>query len=213
MKINTLADCFKIVSDTLNEVDSLHLLISEKFQKEIKDKLNMLLSAGESSGAYELKDNSDRIIYSTAQSIPLKGRGKGQKVARYISWQIALSGQYINYPSNKEPLIHVCLWATHCKDDWIEFPLDYASDPFNLSKGGKLIQWDCEGASQDWLKKSWTFAVRLTSINSVSDIEKYIVNPAIALLNGESVDVALPDTDSFGDVLFRFSREQLTSAE
>lgn len=131
-------------------------------------------------------DPSGWVCSDIAYSLPL---AVSSEVIGWLGFQISLCGTGISHGGNQEPLIHVCFWTGAP----ITFP-DYCMG-FPLMDGtaveeGVLLDFTGEGDS----RPSWTYSLRLTSVNGPNDIREKIVKPAVALLTGVRLDQALPSS-------------------
>lgn len=188
----TVADCFALVARYGTELkamnDALENLLSVQLTAE---KTFILVGDAEWDDRY---DDSDWVYTDVACSFPLKSRGKGKsKVEKYLGFQISMTGDGIHIPGNKEPLLHVFCWESPIKFDdeyYIGFPSD--SDPKNPHKcvDDRLMLWG--ERSGNWNEHEWVYSLRLMSINSIDDLKKYVVTPALALLKGENICDVLP---------------------
>jgi len=179
-----LTQCFNVVSNAGKEIDALSEILNNQLAKAIA-KTSFRLDQKEPIYS-ERNDDSDWISTGIANSFALKSKGK--KVAdNYLSYQVSLYGDGVGSDENAEPLLHVYLWSVAADYDedcymYIPYPASSEEDPWELTYNGQLISWDnFEG---------WTFSIRLTTLNSAQDLEQYVVNPAIALLNGEQPEEA-----------------------
>jgi len=140
-------------------------------------------------------DDQGWVCTDISASIPL-ARRKGSRPEMYLSYQVSLEGNGMEFPGNEVPLLHVCLWD--CPIDFNEG--FFVKHPMKFSNGAedeqrveadRLIVWDGEGTN--WKQREWTFSVELLSLESSQALLDRVVKPAIALLNGEPAGTALPD--------------------
>jgi len=198
-KESTLADYFKIVQKCGNELDGFIGVLSASLTEALSNNHNLPCRLSEDK-VEEGYDGTHWIYTSYHKSFPLKAKGKGrQPTKRYLSFQIAMTGDHIGYEKNNEPLVHVSLWGGpvdfNTKNDDIKnfviLPdvIDQSDEIFRE----RIIIWNEESETEGWLSKYWTFSVRLSKLNSINDIEVNIVNPAMQLINCRPLDSALPD--------------------
>lgn len=189
MKICTLADCFSVVSKSGTQIDALNSLLVEKTINAINeiDHTNCL---DEVESDY-INDESGWVCLGLIRSIPLREKGK-RKPQHFINYQISLAGDYIGHPENPNPLVYVSLWefGASFKDDMYMTPSPSGDCEII---GNKIVQWKSQ-SENSWLPDLWTFAVLLEKINSIENMNENIIQPLIKLLNGKSIDEALPDT-------------------
>jgi len=204
----TVTDCFALVACFGKEVDSLRdelgNLLSEQLTAE-KSTLPCIL--GGDSYYDDRCDGGNWVYTDLSCCLPLKAKGKGrQSVKKYLGFQISMMGNGMNVPENNEPLLHV-----FCFDDLIDFEEDfligfplntvsYADDSYKVIHE-RLILWGERDSS--WSDQEWAYSLRLIDINSIEDLKKYVATPALALLMGEDIRVALPD-DWLNKPLIRF---------
>lgn len=203
-----LASCFKVVASCGKEIqalsDTLNNLITEAISsnRELPCVLN-----NERVNYQDCMDDSSGWVYTDiAYSFPLKRLGKGQqKTSAYLGYQISMMGDGIAAPGNDEPLIHVFLWAAPVDFDeyYMGYPIDKDAESRVLDE--RLIMWNSENPEK-WPSHHWVFSLHLTSLNSSEDLERCVVKPALALLRGESVLSALPDSI---EGLIRYTDSQL----
>lgn len=208
-----LASCFKVVSSCGSEIDkmsdSLLNLLTDAFSED-DDKLKPLLCAlnGKHFSSYCM-DDFGWVCTDIAYNLPLKKVGRSKQTLAYLGFQISMTGTGIAAPGNNEPLVHVFLWKEPVDfvNDNMGFPLEEDS---NLCVCDEvLIKWGSWEKGQ-WSDRLWLFSLRLTTLNSSEDLKRCIVEPALALLCGESVLSALPSSI---EGLIRYTDKQQLFAE
>jgi hypothetical protein len=189
-----LTKCFETVARCGSEIEALIKTLSDLFLKEVNSKRHVCVIAGEIIKNYR-RDDSDWVYTEVACSIPLKANGKGNKRPEmYLGFQISLVGDGINLPSNAQPqpLLHVFLWD--CAIDLDEYCMSYPIGDENEIQiiDKKVVVWG-DVTSKNWTDRQWTYSLRLTSLNTEGDLQKCVVAPSLALLNGKTISEAIPD--------------------
>lgn len=208
-----LASCFKVVSSFGSEIESMSDSLVNLFTGAISEKDNKLPCAlsDKRFSYHECTDDSGWVYTDIAYSLPLKNVDKrSKKTLAYLGFQISMTGTGIAAPGNQEPLVHVFLWKDHVDFDecYMEFPLEKESKIRVCEK--LLIEWIPENETEQWSDREWLFSLRLTSLNSSEDLKRCIVDPALALLRGDSVLSALPSSI---EGLIRYTDEQQLFSE
>lgn len=203
-----LASCFKVVSSCGSEIeamsDSLANLFTDAISEE-DDKLKPLTCAlNDKHFSSYCMDDFGWVCTDIAYNLPLKRVGRSKKTLAYLGFQISMMGTGIAAPRNNEPLVHVFLWEVPVDfvNDNVAYPLDKNSGPRVCNE--VLIEWGVIGG--EWSDRQWLFSLRLTTLNSIEDLKRCIVDPALALLRGDSVISALPSSI---EGLIRYTDEQL----
>lgn len=202
-----VVECFDFVARISTELENMKDALANLFSEQLSKKVALpCVLAGEVDTDDRIGNGYDRswVYTDSAYSFPLKGKGKGKKsVGRYLGFQISMSGEGINIPGNNEPLLHVFCWSYPIKfeDCYISFP--WGDDDYKIIDD-RLMLWAKPEA--DWNEREWNYSLRLLSINSIDDLKKYIVTPALALLKGEGTREALPD-EWLNSVLARYPAE------
>lgn len=198
-----VADCFAFVARCGSELnalrDALENLLSEHLTAE-KSSLPCVLAEGVRSDVR--LDSSEWVYSDLACSFPLKSKGKGRKSAeQYLGFQISMTGDGIEIPGNSEPLIHVFCWEVPVEFDnnYVGFPVD--SEIPHEVVNERLLLWDEQNTG--WNERRWTYSLRLMSINSIDDLKKFVIVPALGLLKGKSASEVLQD-EWLDDVLVRY---------
>ena len=181
-----LTQCFNLVSNAGKEIDALSEVLNNQIAKAIA---KTSFRPDQKEPMYSGRnDDSGWIFTDFAYSFALKSKNK--KVAdKKLGYQVSLLGDGVGFSEKAEPLLHVFFWgdaADFDDDSYMCIPHPASSeDPWELVYNGQLISWDN--------LNGWTFSIRLTTLNSTQDLEQYVVNPAIALLNGEKPEEAFPE--------------------
>jgi hypothetical protein len=188
----TLTKCFNLVSMAGKEINALYESLSNLLIAGIElSSCPISIYKGGAKDYYEM-DNNEWIQTDIAWNLPLTSRARiNAKAERYLSFQISLVGEGMAAINNDEPLLHMSLWDSPVdfENERMGFPIDIKNKP--VLRENALIDWGT-GDRKDWTKQVWTFSLRLMSLNSREDLEKYVVNPAIALLRGEDIRKSLP---------------------
>lgn len=157
-------------------------------------------------------DDSNWITTDKGCSIPLKSKGKGKKkIEAYIVFQISLTGAGAQ-GTYQEPMLHIGLWrdAINFKDGvecFLNFPMEHF-EPVSSVQLERLLIWD--EYETGWSKSDWTYSLRILALNSIEDIQKYVVRPVLALLGEMSVHEALPD-EWLGHALIRYDLQRVST--
>jgi len=195
MIINTLADCFSVVSKSGVQLEALNSLLIDKTKKSI-DSIGGIVCIDEIKQDYEC-DESGWVVIGSILSIPLKEKGK-KKPQRFVNFQISLMGECIDYPTNPTPLVFVSLWEIRASFKESEYMTLLLPDNCEVISG-RLVQWDGDDQT-NWPQQAWTFAVPLEKINSIEDVNAYIIQPLINLIKSkrteEATEKALADTQA-----------------
>lgn len=196
-----LTQCLNVVSAYGKEVEALCETLNDLLTQEIgKSDLPCKL-VGKMEQDYRT-DEMGWIYTDITWSLPLAGqRTRNGKPEMFLSYQISLIGDGMSFPGNEDPLLHVCLWESDVdfNDEgyYMGYPLEQ-EPPFCL-KDNRLIVWGGQG--NDWKSNSWTFSIRLLTLDSSQALLDRVIKPAIALLKGSAVTAALPE-DLPGLVLY-----------
>lgn len=180
-----LTQCFNLVSNSGKEISALAEMLNNRFSNGLDAaKLFKMVS---DPFEEERMDDSGWVFTDIAYSFPIARRQKGiPKTVKHLGYQISLLGDGVGISEKAEPLLHVFLWedaVNFDEDCYMHIPYEaIEDDPWTLIHQGRLINWDD--------LERWTFSIRLTTLNSAQDLEQYVVNPAIALLNGEQPEEA-----------------------
>jgi hypothetical protein len=203
--------------ETLGTIDFVKKLTDEVGKLEISIRAELLrkIQTLESNwittkSSQDGRDNTSGWLYTdSAWSIGLKSKGKGKKATiRHIGYQISLTGDGI--PQHiSEPVIHILCW-----DDFVSFNEGFYSgfpvdpDENAIVEDGCLIVFSPNDEKRTWDQSQWTFTLRLLAINSDSDVQNYIVNPTISLMQGNDASTAL-EMAIAADAVVRYTTEQI----
>ncbi len=190
MNGNELLKCHEVVEKCAIEVDAMLSALEERvlaiFKKSPTNVAGCILSEDRTS---QWKYANSYVWSDFSRSYPLKKKG-GRKTAAYLSFQVSLFGEGTNIPGEKysEPLLHVSLWEVPTSDEcYVAFPIQIQPNV----EDNRLMTWDLPQGS-DWFTKEWTYSLRLINLNDLSDLKKWAIDPAIALMKGKPAAEALP---------------------
>ncbi|MDR6232783.1 hypothetical protein [Pseudomonas oryzihabitans] len=173
----------------------------ENLTKLIKEEISSLLLSAEISMRYRAfgdwhniheQDESGWLYTEFGTSLPITIKPK-RSISGYFFFQISLAGSGIEALDNEEPLIHFGWWANPLDfDDFkMGFPL-YLDPEYTVTLDTeRLFRWAIPGSHSS---SEWCYSVRLTDINRLEDVKKYLVAPVRALLLNQSADLALSHT-------------------
>jgi hypothetical protein len=193
----TISDCFALIARCGTELEGLKDALGNLLSEQLKTKnASPFVLAGnlQIDDRFAAGNNSAWVYTDSACSFPLKSKGK-RRTEGYLGFQISMAGDGIAILGNAEPLLHIFFREVPVDfddGDYIGFPLDVEES--HKITNDRLLNWS-EG--------QWTYSLRLMSINSIEDLNKYVVEPALALLSGENVIDALPD-EWLGKTLIRY---------
>jgi hypothetical protein len=201
----TISECFELVSRVNAELAGLRDTLSNLLISSLGADKTLPFRIASDATSDSRTDDSGWVYTDFAWSLPLKASGRGSsKPRQYFGYQISMAGDGTAIPGCSEPLLHVFSWdspANFKNKYYLGFPLDGEGEIVD----GRLLVWgDLE--AMDWNERAWTYSLRLTALNS-SDLKKYIVMPALALLKGADAVSALPD-GFFDGVLVRYPAQK-----
>ena len=200
-----LWDAVNLTVQAATEVDALETELSKRMDEQLK---SVGVEFGFNFASGEPKQNdvaADWVRVASLLQWGLKQKGAKTKYLGNIYVQVLLWDEDDkNSPCGQIPRIEVgyygyseekidanCMEAagtSFTQEEWEDFfpkaKGKYASWPKSV-KPCKGVRWD-DGAN-------WVFAVPLFSVNSGSDIDRLIIQPAMKLLSGESPEEAFND--------------------
>jgi hypothetical protein len=194
----TLADCFSLVAACGKELNYLRDTLANVLEERLREgEASLRCVLGSERIVCEYREDESTWVYTDmAVSFPLKASDKRTKrAAKYLGYQVSMTGDGIAIPGNKEPLLHVFCWSEPCnfRDGYYaRFPQETDAEDPCVVVNGRLVMWGIQEATE-WNKRSWCYSLRLTKLNTPEDVKKYVVDPAMALLKGCDVPTALPD--------------------
>lgn len=181
----------KMIEQAGREIDSLSELIQREIDNAMSSELGTLCKVVESWIAKERYDDHGWVCTDYAFSLGLGQIKKGTPTtARWLGIQISLSGDGMSSEvvKNEQPLVHICLWSAP-----IDFDEDYHMGPEMESAEIQLVDeilMDWAPEEESWHDKEWTYSLFLTSLNTIDDIRKKIVQPVTELMKGASPEQA-----------------------
>ncbi len=103
-------------------------------------------------------------------------------------------GNGMEFQGNEEPLLHVIFWASKVQFStaYMGYPLVAdPTDPYKILENRLIAFGDLKDG---WNARGFVFSLRLLTLDSSQALIERVINPAIALLKGETdVKIALPD--------------------
>lgn len=192
MNGNDILKCHEVVEKCSAEVDAmftvLDQLVADNFSRTTFGETVCRLTEGK---PFEWKYAPSQVLSDFARSYPLKRGGKGiNKPTAYLCFQVSMFGEGTKIPKIEfpEPMLHISLWSAPIDDEsYVGFPLDYRP----TVEDGRLLTWAVENGS-GWFTKEWTYSLRLVKLNNSSDLYKWVIHPAVALMKGLAAAEALP---------------------
>lgn len=171
----------------------------ERLIELIKEELSRALLAPEVAKRYKAggkwidrrtSDEYEWVYTELGTSLPIISKPK-RSTGCYLVVQISLAGEGINAEDNHEPLLHIGRWGNSIDFEVIQmgFPLDLDNEHELVLEDERLFHW-----VHTQFESEWCYSVRLTDINSPSDVQNHIINPTKALLLGNSAAQALSGT-------------------
>lgn len=169
------------------EINSLVCLVKKHIEDEF-DKFDGVKVTKEWDDCFRIDD--DDWVYTDSCVFLGVGKRNG-KANKYINIQISLYGDGMRsgLDDNEEPLLHVSFRddATDYEDG-VYFSIADLDDAEVSLEENVLFNWGQIGC--EWNKQEWTFSLKLTSINSIEDINSKIVKPLSALISGADIEKA-----------------------
>lgn len=190
-----IAQSFELVTKVSNEIQGLISTLNPLLEAALDASEQCILN-GDYIEDWRNNQSSEAVTTDYAYSYPIKSRGKGKsKTERHIGFQISLTGDGISFPNNDEPLLHVFCWTDPVvfEETYIGFPIE-DSEEFPLSiANDRLLVWN-QNETNQWNEVEWSFSLKLLALNTEGDLDKQVITPILALLDGKSVPDALPDS-------------------
>ncbi|EFI36093.1 conserved hypothetical protein [Desulfonatronospira thiodismutans ASO3-1] len=183
----------KMIEQAGREIDSLSELIQREIENSISSDLPNLCKVVESwsENLSERNDDYGWVLTDYAFSLGLGQIRKGTPTtARWLGIQISLAGDGMcsEVVKNEQPLVHINLW-----DHPVSFDEEIYMGPELESTDVQLIDnvlFDWTSEEKFWQDKVWTYSLFLTSLNTIEDIRKKIVQPVTELMKGASPEQA-----------------------
>ncbi|TYT74193.1 hypothetical protein [Desulfobotulus mexicanus] len=180
----------QLIAKAGQEIESMMDLIKLQFEPEIASlKKDPKIYVSENWLYSWIYDDAGWVCMDYSISL---GLGKStKKHLRYLCIQVSLMGEGMSCEKapNKEPLVHVCLFGdliNYDEENFMGPDLSNEEDEKIILQNDFFINWSSEAST--WEEQAWAFTLRLTSLNSASDIQEKIIKPVIALLKGHSLE-------------------------
>lgn len=188
--------CIDAISQYGAQINTLADTLENLLKEEISSRKDIDVKLAEGKIYRDDRyDDSEWVYTDHTRSVPLvrKDRRKNKEPEQYLSFQVSLSGDTVSFSGNDEPLLHICLWEDKLdfEDFFMTYPmLDKESD--YALESNRLIIWG--ERNKVWTDLSWTFSIRLFTLDSTEALRERVVAPVIKLLKGATATEALPDT-------------------
>lgn len=184
----------KLIAQAGQGIDSLSELIKQELANNLPGHLKTM-----DNWAYSEQEGSNGWTWNFLQySLPVKAKSsKSRGAEAYLHFQISLDGDGMTHSetNNEEPLIHISFWekswepGTECY-----FCLWMDSNEEVKLQDQVLFTWPPVETTA--IEQNWTYSLKLTTLNSLTDIKEKIVGPVNALLNNPpALDAGLPDIE------------------
>lgn len=195
-----MSDVGKAICDSVAFVSSVGAEC-ERLSKLIKQELSELLLDSDLVGRYRAggdwaesydHDAHGWVYTALALSLPVIVKPK-RSVSAYLVVQISLAGIGVAATDNHEPLLHIGWWNAPIDFEEVVmgFPLDSNETQRISLEHNRLFRWTHLDQQTEWL-----YSLRLTSLNSPSDVWTSIIEPVKALLLSAGAAEALPESIS-----------------
>ncbi|SDB43357.1 hypothetical protein SAMN05660653_02095 [Desulfonatronum thiosulfatophilum] len=187
----------KMIEQAGREIDSLSKLIQLEIDNAMSSKLSTVCKIVESwnENLSELYDELEFVCTGYAFSLGLGQIKKGRSTtARWLGVQISLAGDGMcsEIVENEQPLVHINLWnhPVYFDEELYMGPkIKPVMSPDSIVLiNNILFDWTPEKAL--WQDKEWTYSLFLTSLNTIDDIRKKIVQPVTELMKSASPEQA-----------------------
>ncbi len=179
----------KVIEQAGREIQSLSELIQREIDKAMLSELGTLCKVVEpwSENLSDRTDDHEWVYTDYAFSLGLGQIKKGKpSTKRWLGIQISLSGDGMcsEVVKNEQPLVHICLWSVPIDFDEGEYMGPELESTDVQLVDNILFDWAPE--EQSWQDKEWTYSLFLTSLNTIDDIRKKIVQPVTELMKHAS---------------------------
>lgn len=183
----------KLLSQAGQEINSLMRMIKETINNKIeKDGFGNNLVIHRNWFEDSRTDDSGFLWNQYSENLGIKkGNWKRKDAQMYLNIQISLDGDGMTHEetNNLEPLIHISLWGAHSDvNNSVYFALKMDETEEVTLQNEVLLNWAPD--AKDWTEQSWTYSLKLTSLNSLDNIETKIIQPIQALLGSNSAETA-----------------------
>ena len=180
----------QLIAKAGQEIESMMDLIKLQLEPEIASLNKDPKIYVSEKWAYDwIYDDAGWVCTDYSMSLGL-GRST-KKSLKYLSVQVSLMGNGMSCEKapNKEPLVHVCLFGSpinYAEKNYMGTDLSNEEDEKIILQNNFFVNWSIEASN--WEEQAWAYTLRLTSLNSATDIQEKIVKPVIAILQGHSLE-------------------------
>lgn len=176
----SLINAFYLIQKASDEVINMYQSYKELMSMRLSQLLDSDVGFDVSDWDYQPSSDEDGWTFPHLYWNTQIGERKEKK---YLSIQVSFIENLM--PEKNFPIVYVVFSTApiDLKSEYWGFPFDEA-EKWKI-EGQKLMRYD-DGSS-------WAYALKLTDIKDQTIIEKSMVEPALALYLGKSVDEALPD--------------------
>lgn len=169
----------RLLSQACTEINSLMTMIQESVNEfDFKEDVNI-----SGDWAYDhINDDSDFLCLNYAASLGLK-QSRKKKTQCYLNIEFSLAGDGMTHEetNNQEPLVHISLWDVQTDyNNGYCFSLIMREEENITLQEEVLFNWSPE--TDNWAEQSWTYSLKLTSLNSLEDIKNKIILPVNKLI-------------------------------
>lgn len=185
----------KLISQVAQETESLFDLIKNRFNTELfetvekKPPIKIVRGWKNNQGYKAVYDEYDWILNGYAVTLGIKSK----KSEAFLWIQLSLLGDENEFEEMNvtEPLLHICLIGHDLSySDETYININDINDPEYRSKFPITLHqncfWDWDSDKSEPLKQEWYYSLKLTSLNSVEDVDQKIITPVKSLLSATS---------------------------
>lgn len=181
----------KLISQAAQETLNLFELIENRFNSEVFEieHKNIPFKILEYWTYDEVYDPSGWILNGYAVTLGIKSK----KSEAFLWIQLSLLGDENEFEEMNvtEPLLHICLIGHDLSySDETYININDINDPEYRSKFPITLHqncfWDWDSDKSEPLKQEWYYSLKLTSLNSVEDVDQKIITPVKSLLSATS---------------------------
>lgn len=181
----------KLISQAAQETLNLFELIENRFNSEVFEieHKNIPFKILEYWTYDEVYDPSGWILNGYAETLGITRRMNG--VSSFLWIQLSLFGDENEFEEMdvKEPLLHICLMGhdlNYSDGEYININ-DINNHVYETNpKSYQGCFWYWANDKADPLKQEWYYSLKLTSLNSVEDVDQKIITPVKSLLSATS---------------------------
>mgnify|MGYP005857961739 CR=1 FL=1 len=208
---NAICNSAKLIKQIGQETDSLFELIQNRFNTTLFDseeKTGIKIVQGWGYDSFHKKN--DWLLNEYAYTL---GIAKRKDVIPSFLWiQLSLLGDENEFEEMKvnEPLVHICFLGHDLSySDETYININDINDPDYINEYPIALDHDffwhwVNEKNADPLKQEWYYSLKLTSLNSVDDVEQKIINPVKSLLlatNASEKDNAIQKLSNLDGIL------------